>query len=230
VDNSGIQFTSEMEITLDGAMGSEEDIIRAMIVSTNKDYDGWDDKRDTGRLNRIIRDHHSSPFEMCEMRFIIEVPIFVVRELQRYRTANMNEMSGRYTELPPKFYIPKEENIRTQVGKPMSYEYEMVKSPLTRALVLSGFTEVIEHTWEEYQLMLLNGVARELARAILPLNIYTKLMWKNDLRNIVHFIVQRTHPSAMLEIRELATKMEEIVAKEFPRFYKLWVENGRQDL
>src|SRR3970040_601627 len=166
---------------------------------------------------------------MCEMRFIIEVPIFVVRELQRYRTANMNEMSGRYTELPPKFYIPKEENIRTQVGKSMSYDYEMIKSPLTRAYALSGFTEISENAWEEYNGLLSKGIAKELARIVLPLNIYTKLMWKNDLRNIIHFIVQRTHPSAMLEIRELATKMEEIVAKEFPRFYKLWVENGRQD-
>ena len=230
MDSKGIQFTSEMEIELDDVMGLEEDIIRAMIVSTNKDYDGWDDKRDTGRLNRVIRDHHSSPFEMCEMRFIIEVPIFVVRELQRYRTANMNEMSGRYTELPPKFYIPKEENIRTQVGKSMSYDYEMIKSPLTRAYALSGFTEISENAWEEYNGLLSKGIAKELARIVLPLNIYTKLMWKNDLRNIIHFIVQRTHPSAMLEIRELATKMEEIVAGEFPRFYKLWVENGRQDL
>ena len=180
-----------------------------------------------------MRDRHGSPFEHNAFTFYIEAPIFVFREFMRHRIASYNEESGRYKELEPVFYVPGDDRKIIQTGKPGAYvfvegEYEQVKQvqALTR---LSS-----ERSYELYQKMLENGVAREVARGVLPVNIYSSMYVTMNARSLMNFLSLRTmregthFPSfPQREIEMVAELMECLWAEKMPVTYETFNKNGR---
>lgn len=191
-------------------MGSDADIDDAARQS----YDGGAESRKVSDLRTLIRflwrHEHSSPFEMGELKFMIKAPITLVRQLIRHRTANINEFSGRYSEFGAEdFYIP---DIGRIVIQSASNKQASGDKQLENAgEVLDVFKDSNDTDYATYQWLLEQGLARETARNVLSLGTYTQLVWKIDLRNLLHFLRLRLHPHAQSEIRELAQAMYELL-------------------
>lgn len=203
-------------------MGSDEDIVRAARVS----YDEASTKKarsSAGLIDFLIRHNHSSPIEMCELKFEIKMPIFVMRQWVRHRTANLNEMSGRYSEMPEEYYLPHESAVGAQ-----SSSNKQVRDidPAARHPHGEAFRRHVREggskSFLDYKEDLEKGIPRELARVQLPLGTYTKVVWKMDLRNLLHFLKLRTDAHAQYEIRVYAEVIEEIVAALYPLTYSSW--------
>jgi thymidylate synthase (FAD) len=191
-------------------MGSDQRVVESARISWRSPSKGEDaDKR---LLRRLYKDRHTSPFEMCKVSFNIKMPIFVMRQFVRHRMQNLNEVSARYTELPNEFYIP--ETWRAQDAKnkqgsvdgpgiPQEYCDEMLRNVCARCYTV-------------YESLLEHGVAREMARFALPVNIYTEIYCCWDLKNIMHFFALREDPHAQWEHQQYGKAMKQIVAELFP--------------
>jgi len=177
---------------------------------------------DQGLINYLVRNHHTSPLEMGEIRFHMRLPIFVMRQLVRHRTANLNEYSGRYSEMIRLFYTPELSKIMCQgtVNKQMSGE------PLPQDQAKAA-QRIIEHSanesFDNYELLLANDVSRETARIILPLNTYTECVWKLDVSNLIKFLYLRDDDHAQWEIQVYAMKIAEAVEHFFPLVYAAYM-------
>jgi thymidylate synthase (FAD) len=187
-------------ITLLDVMGTDLDIVNAARVSyaSNK-LKKAPNKQETRKLIRyLIRQGHLSPFEMAEMKFHVKAPIFVFRQWHRHRTANISEISGRYSKLETEFYRP--EVFRKNDGGVIGYNID----------------DSYELTSLDYEGMLHEEIVREQARMVLPVSTYTEMIWKCDLRNIMNFLLQRLDTNAQFEIRVYAKVIAEFVKKYFP--------------
>lgn len=235
-----IEFRSDVTVELVRASAADADVLFAARVSTQGEQtlDGAQagadaTPRDRGLINYLMRDRHGSPFEHNSMTFYVQAPIFVFREFMRHRIASYNEESGRYRELRPVFYVPARERNLNQVGKPGAYEflpgtdeqYAIVDAE-TRAASIQGF--------EAYQRMLAAGVAREVARIVLPLNIYSSMYVTMNARALMNFLslrtkVEGTHfPSfPQREIEMCAEKMETAWRELMPLTHAAFNANGR---
>lgn len=185
--------------------------------------------RDAGLERRLIKDLHGTPFEHATMTFFVEVPLFVNAQWHTHRWSSFNQESARYSELRPRFYLPKTEDWRKQGGKKMDYIFE----PLLKNtdVVSQEVIDACDNAWYTYQTMIhTQGVAREQARMVLPENIMTRFWWTANLRAIANFLFLRTDEHAQKEIRDAALLIEEEVKKYFPRFHESWVESGRKPL
>jgi len=154
------------------------------------------------------------------------MPIFVARQWIRHRTASLNEMSARYTELPDEMFVPKVVAMQSTDNKqgrqvPM-YQLDRDNDTLAGIIAISN-----KESYDRYQNLLDAGVARELARGVLPVNIYTKFVWKMDLHNLMHFLDLRLDPHAQEEIRDFAEVIEKLVALYFPITYEAFVDYVR---
>jgi thymidylate synthase (FAD) len=197
-------------------MGSDESIVQAARVSYGKGTKKT--QEDTGLIRYLMRHRHSTPFEMCEIKLHVKLPIFIARQWIRHRTANVNEYSARYSVLDKEFYIPPIEAMGAQ-------STENKQGRAQDSLSLEEATEIqnlfISHSlqsYEHYESMLAEpvpGIARELARITLPVNFYTQMYWKIDLHNLFHFLSLRASDHAQQEIRAYAETILEIV--------KIWV-------
>ncbi|MEN9965527.1 MAG: hypothetical protein RJA60_524, partial [Actinomycetota bacterium] len=192
-----------------------------------------DEKRSKGLINYLMRDRHGSPFEHNSMTFYVQAPIFVFREFQRHRIASYNEESGRYKELSPVFYVPAEDRNLVQVGKTGAYEF-LPGSAEQIALVEQESRTSSQQAYESYKRMLEAGVAREVARIVLPLNIYSSMYVTMNSRALMNFLSLRTSregthfPSfPQREIEMCAEKMEEFWAELMPYTYEAFNKNGR---
>jgi len=183
-------------------------------------------KREEGLINFLMKNRHGTPFEMVEFWWHIKCPIFVTREWMRHRIASYNEMSGRYRELPGEFYLPAPEAVRTQVGKPGAYSFEPVDPDLALKTI-ERFQHAYTFVWDQYQAMLADGVAKELARDVLPVGIYTEFLFKCNLRSLMNFISLRASPEALYEIRVYAQAMSKITAGIVPVTWTRFEEHGR---
>jgi thymidylate synthase (FAD) len=206
-------------------MGDDSAIVQAARVSYGKGTKKLNE--DKGLINYLMRHYHTTPFEMCEIKFHIKLPIFVARQWIRHRTANVNEYSARYSVLSDEFYVPSLENLAAQ-STLNNQGREGLALPNEQAeKVAKIIREDSENCYYHYQ-QLLNqegagkeiddeypGLARELARMNLTLNYYTEWYWKIDLHNLLHFIALRADAHAQYEIRVYAEKILDIV--------KLWV-------
>jgi thymidylate synthase (FAD) len=188
-------------------MGGDAAIVQAARVSYGPGTKTI--REDRGLINYLMRHRHTTPFEMCELKFHIKLPIFVARQWIRHRTANVNEQSGRYSVIPDEFYVPCEEDIRFQSQRNRQGRAEEEVPPELRARVLEILRSVPATVYPEYQELIEAGIARELARICLPLSTYTEWYWKIDLHNLFHFIALRADPHAQLEIREYAARLLE---------------------
>jgi len=204
-------------IRLVDSMGGDEAIVQAARVSYGKGTTRL--SQDLGLIRYLMRHRHTTPFEMVELKFHCKMPIFVARQWVRHRTANINEYSLRYSEARDDFYIPDPENIQYQsVLNKQGRSGEI--PPELKTKVIQAFEKISRESFELYAELNAAGIARELARAILPVNIYTEWYWKNDLHNILHFLHLRMDSHAQYEIRVYAEAMATIVKKIAPMAYE----------
>ncbi len=222
-------------------MGDDMSVIEAARVSTTLTSDTLRDTsvavdlsgKDLGLINYLMRDRHGTPFEHNAFTFFVEAPIFVFREFMRHRIASYNEESGRYKELNPVFYVPNEDRKLIQVGKPGAYTFE--EGTAEQQMMVSNSTKrVAEEAYSEYQRMLEAGVAREVARAVLPVSIYSSMFVTMNARALMNFLSLRTvregttFPSyPQREIEMVAEEMEELFATIMPVTYETFNRNGR---
>lgn len=172
----------------------------------------------------------NSPFEHCSVSIRVTAPIFVVREWHRHRTQSFNEVSGRYTELLPKFYAPNFDRPLIQVGKPGAYRFEVPEDDAMYISLWKDLRSNSQSCWDIYERLLDEGVAKEVARIVLPVNIYTGWYATGNLRAWINFLSLRAEGQAMYEIRTLACDLENILKNLFPETLSAWDQNGRGPL
>ena len=202
-------------------MGKDEDIAAAARISYGKGTTKA--KNDDGLIEYLYSHAHTSPFEMVEMKFQMRLPIFVMRQLVRHRTANLNEYSGRYSEMPDRWYVPSIDQIRRQhaTNKQASGE------PLTQAEALIArniINSTSERAFDQYHHLLSMGVSRETARIVLPLNTYTEIVWKMDMNNLLKFLILRDDPHSQWEIQQYAQIISSFVMEYFPATYSAYMK------
>src|SRR5436305_2749341 len=181
--------------------------------------------REEGLIRFLMRDRHGWPFEHGYFRFIVKAPLFVVREHHRHRAGHSyNEWSGRYSKMRAEFYVPS--NVRTQVGKPGAYTFEPVDDA-TREATRAEIERQSLEAFAAYERMLELGVAKEVARSVLPLNMYTTYYWSCNPRSLMHFCSLRNSEFAQYEIPEFARAAARFLARELPVTHAAFLENGR---
>ena len=200
-------------VRLVDSMGGDDAIVQAARVSYGKGTSKV--SQDRGLIRYLMRHRHTTPFEMVELKFHCKMPIFVARQWVRHRTANINEYSLRYSEARDEFYYPDPKHIQLQSALNKQGRAGKIPKKLTDK-VIQYFKEISERSFEMYQELNEAGLARELIRAILPVNLYTEWYWKNDLHNLLHFISLRSDSHAQYEIRVFSDAMAESVQKVAP--------------
>jgi thymidylate synthase (FAD) len=211
-------------VALDAALASDLAVVNGARVSFNQLSDELSE-RDEGLIRFLMREAHGSPFEHGYFRFIVKAPLFVVREHHRHRAGHSyNEWSGRYSKMEPEFYVP--DFVRTQVGKPGAYTFEPVDDE-TREATRREIEENAQRAFQAYERMLERGVAKEVARAVLPLSTYTKYFWSCNPRSLMHFCSLRNHEAAQYEIRQYAAAAESFLERHMPVTHAAFVERGR---
>jgi thymidylate synthase (FAD) len=201
-------------------MGDDAAICQAARVSYGKGTKSV--QNDEGLIRYLMRHWHSTPFEMCEVKLHVKLPVFVARQWIRHRTANVNEYSARYSILDREFYIPATEHIAAQSVVNNQGRGEALTGA-EAARVLDILKTDSERSYDNYQAMISDdgqrGLARELARMNLPANIYTQWYWKVDLHNLLHFLRLRADAHAQYEIRVYADAICSVVADWVPFAY-----------
>ncbi len=241
---SEIEFRSDVTVELVRASAHDSDVLFAARVSTQGEQTlakalleeadaAGASKGDAGLINYLMRDRHGSPFEHNSMTFYVQAPIFVFREFMRHRIASYNEESGRYRELNPVFYVPAATRNLVQVGKPGAYDF-LPGTAEQAALVDQETRSASARAYAAYQRMLEAGVAREVARIVLPLNIFSSMYVTMNARSLMNFLSLRTKregthfPSfPQREIEMCAEKMEDQFAALMPLTYAAFNKNGR---
>ena len=235
---STAEFRSDVTVELVRSSASDSDVLFAARVSTQGELSlegttAEATERDKGLLNYLMRDRHGSPFEHNSMTFYVQAPIFVFREFMRHRIASYNEESGRYRELRPVFYVPGPDRNLVQVGKTGSYEF-VPGTPEQTQLVDAEVRAVCQEAYDSYQRMLDAGVAREVARMVLPVTIYSSMYVTMNSRSLMNFLSLRTtregthFPSfPQREIEMVAEKMEQFWVDLMPLTAASFNANGR---
>jgi len=232
-----IIFRDDMSVELVKSSASDADVIWAARVSTAGDKSledvGADAAKSEGLINYLARERHGSPFEHTSMTFFISAPIFVFREFMRHRIASYNEESARYRELKPVFYIPSKERKLVQIGKAGAYTF-VDGTPEQFEITVAAIKETCNLAYANYQKMLEAGVAREVARAVLPVTLYSSMYVTMNARALMNFLSLRTaregshFPSyPQREIEMVAEKMEAHFAKLMPITYGAFQKSGR---
>lgn len=214
-----IQFIDHSTVELVKTNASDEDVAYAAWVSNFAEKaKERDTSRIEGLINFLYRENHTSPFEHGSFTFFVDTPIFVTREYQRHRTWSYNETSGRYKVLSPRFYIPSQERPLVQVGKVGAY----VHTPGTDEqynLMCALQKNSVEVAWNAYQQQLANGIAKEVSRNILPVNIMTQFYATANPLNVLKFFILRSEENALWEIRQVSKLEEAMVKAAMPLTY-----------
>ena len=212
-------------VRLDGAMATDLSVVNAARVSFARRKDEMDDS-DAGLIRFLMRDRHGTPFEHNAFRFHIRAPIFVAREWFRHRVGSFNEFSMRYARATDDFYVPEADDVRSQVGKPGSYSFEPVEPELAER-TRDELREVYEHAYATYESLVEAGVARELARSVLPVGAYTEFFWTVNARALMNFLSLRNAETAQREIRRYAEACERFLEQHMPVTHAAFVASGR---
>lgn len=230
-----IELTNDVDVSTIQCMGDDNSIINAARISTLRDFDTeyLNNEAKYRFINFLMKNRHGSPFEHVVFKFRIEVPIFVVRELMRHRIASYNEQSGRYTQMTPKFYTFGRDRKIVQTGKPGAYTFEL-GTDSQYELLNQTVIECYDICYDRYQFLLKNGIAKECARVVLPVGIFTSLYMTVNARSLMNLLSLRvksedsTYPSyPQREIEMMAEKMECSFKYYAPLTHKSFVENGR---
>ncbi len=214
-------------------MGDDTSIVQAARVSYGKGTKKV--STDSGLIKYLMRHWHSTPFEMCEIKYHIKLPIFIARQWIRHRTANVNEYSARYSILDKEFYLPSQENLAAQSKNNRQGRGEVLTGNQAKK-ILDLLKSDAERTYDNYETMLnerydgsvidekKSGLARELARMNLTLNTYTQWYWKTDLLNLMNFLRLRADSHAQFEIRAYADVMLDTLKKWVPITYEAFMD------
>jgi thymidylate synthase (FAD) len=232
-----IRFRGDMTVELVKHAASDADVVWAARVSTKGESSladvEADPERSRGLINFLMRDRHGTPFEHSTMTFYVRAPIFVFREFMRHRTFSYNEESGRYRELAPEFYVPGPSRKLVQQGKPGKYEF-VDGTPEQHKLVVEATQEACRRSYAAYREMLEAGVAREVARTVLPVGLYSSMYATCNARALMNFLSLRTRrddsafPSfPQREIEMVAEEMEREWAALMPLTHAAFEANGR---
>tara|TARA_B100000214_G_scaffold370149_1_gene344340 strand:- start:881 stop:1831 length:951 start_codon:yes stop_codon:yes gene_type:complete len=214
-------------------MGDDTSVVQSARVSYGKGTKKV--STDSGLIKYLMRHWHSTPFEMCEIKYHVKLPIFIARQWIRHRTANVNEYSARYSILDKEFYLPTNENLAAQSQNNRQGRGEVIKGDQAKQ-VLDLLKNDAQRTYENYETMLNQrydgstidenkiGLARELARMNLTLNTYTQWYWKTDLLNLMNFLRLRADSHAQYEIRAYADLMLDTLKKWVPITYEAFMD------
>jgi len=220
-------------VSLVDYMGDDQAIVQAARVSYGRGTKR--SREDRGLIRYLLRHHHTTPFEMCEIKLHVKLPIFVARQMIRTRTANVNEYSGRYSILDREFYVPDASVLAAQSSSNRQGRGDVV-SPERAAQVLEILKRDAENAYDHYEDMLggaaetqktgeeTEGIARELARINLPVSFYTQWYWKIDLHNLLRFIAFRADAHAQYEIRVYAEAIASLTKLWVPDAYEAFVD------
>jgi thymidylate synthase (FAD) len=223
--DNAIQVLDHGFVRLDDCMASDLSVVNSARVSFGRRKTEMDES-DEGLIRFLMRDRHGTPFEHNAFRFHIRAPIFVAREWFRHRVGSFNEFSMRYARATDDFYVPEAEDVRTQVGKPGAYSFEPV-SPELAEQTREELRAVYEQAYETYERLVEAGVARELARAVMPVGAYTEFYWTVNARALMNFVALRAHETAQREIRRYADAVETFFAEAMPVTHAAFVANDR---
>ncbi len=214
-------------------MGDDSAIVQAARVSYGRGT--RQSREDEGLIRYLMRHHHTTPFEMCEIKLHVKLPIFVARQWIRHRTANVNEYSARYSVLDREFYVPAPEQMAAQSTTNRQGRGEVLESRLSE-MMREAIREDSERSFEIYHWLLNSNedgeqidkdrpaLSRELSRVGLGLNTYTQWYWKVDLHNLLHFLRLRADPHAQYEIRAYADILLDIVSRWVPATYQAFLD------
>jgi thymidylate synthase (FAD) len=225
IPETGIPVLDHGFVRLDGAMADDLSVVNGARVSFARRKDEMDES-DEGLIRFLMRERHGTPFEHNAFRFHVRTPIFVAREWFRHRIGSFNEFSMRYARATDDFYVPEPEDVRTQVGKPGSYSFEPVDAELAET-TREELQSVYEAAYAAYERLVEQGVARELARAALPVGAYTEFYWTVNARALMNFVSLRASDNAQREIRRYAEAVERFLAEKMPITYDAFVANNR---
>jgi thymidylate synthase (FAD) len=220
-----IQVLDHGFVRLDGAMADDLSVVNGARVSFARRKTEMDES-DAGLIRFLMRDRHGTPFEHNAFRFHVRCPIFVAREWFRHRVGSFNEFSMRYARATDDFYVPEPEDVRSQVGKPGAYSFEPVDPELAET-TREELRAAYETAYETYERLVEQGVARELARSVLPVGAYTEFFWTVNARSLMNFVSLRAAETAQREIRRYADAVEAFFAQQMPITYDAFVANGR---
>ncbi len=206
-------------------MGSDNSIVQAARVSYGSGTKTTQD--DEALIRYLLKNKHTTPFEMCEIKFHIKAPIFVARQWLRHRTANVNEYSARYSILEEDYYLPVKENISYQSKSNKQGRGSHIESQ-NADQIIEKIDNISKEAFDTYNTLIGKNdtksddefLSREIARVVLPVNTYTQFYWKIDLHNLLHFLRLRIHPHAQYEIRVYAQLILDIIKKWVPSTYK----------
>lgn len=212
-------------VRLDGAMASDLSVVNSARVSFAKRREAMGES-DRGLIGFLMRDRHGTPFEHNAFRFHVRCPLFVAREWFRHRIGSFNEESARYHQLEADFYVPEAADVRSQVGKPGAYTFEPV-APALAEEVRADLARQYAEAYALYERLLERGLAKELARCVLPMGTFTQFYWTVNARSLMNFLSLRAADTAQLEIRRYAEALETIFAEAMPVTYDAWLANGR---
>jgi thymidylate synthase (FAD) len=212
-------------VRLDAVMADDLSVVNAARVSFARHKDAMD-ASDEGLIRFLLRERHGTPFEHNSFRFHIRCPIFVAREWFRHRIGSFNEFSMRYAKATDDFYVPAPEDVRTQVGKPGAYTFETVEPELASS-TRETFESVYRTAYAAYEELVEAGVAREIARCVLPVGAYTEFFWTVNARALMNFVSLRAAETAQREIRTYAEAVESFLAEKMPVTYEAFVANDR---
>ena len=206
-------------------MADDLSVVNGARVSFARHKTEMDDS-DAGLIRFLMRDRHGTPFEHNAFRFHVRTPIFVAREWMRHRISSFNEFSMRYAKATDDFYVPEPDDVRTQVGKPGAYSFEPVSDDIAET-TREELRQVYETAFATYERLVELGVARELARAVLPVGAYTEFYWTVNARALMNFLSLRNSENAQREIRRYAEACERFFAERMPVTYEAFVASGR---
>lgn len=229
-----IKYSSDVTVELIKHSANDIDVVRAARVSTlGEDSKDTDNKEIQGLINFLTRERHGSPFEHSYFTFYVKAPIFVWREHMRHRIASYNEESGRYKVLEPEFYIPSPERKLIQVGKTGSYQFED-GTPTHYGISITQMRRTCEQAYHSYRAMLDEGVAKEVARMVLPVNIYSSAYVTMNARALMNFLsLRKSDPESHFpsypqrEIEMVAERYEEVFKELMPLTHLAFINNGR---
>jgi thymidylate synthase (FAD) len=235
-----ITFSSDITVKLIRSTAGDDTVVQAAQVSGKGENNP--ETVPYRLIKALMAGRHGSPFEHNSMTFFVEAPIFVFREWHRHRIASINEWSGRYSDMLPKFYVPNEERKMFNVGTKMKPVFvdrtEVPADPTIQLMPHYVVEDSIRFSagvaWDAYQDMLHGGIANEVARIVLPVNTYSQMYWTVNARSLMNFLslrvesddsLVRSHPQK--EIQMGADQIESIFAELMPATHQAFVENGR---
>lgn len=218
------------EIELLDLLGDDLAVVNAAKVSFSSTLKEMDESG-IGLINYLMKNKHATPFEHVIFKFRIKAPIFVTREWMRHRWSSFNEMSMRY-HVPNEidYYIPAYDKIRKQIGKPGAYKFEEIEDEKVKNAFYALMQNSINYADEAYRTMLDMGIAKEIARCVLPVTQYTEFIWTVNLRSLINFLSLRNDDNAQYEIHEYAKAIESYFQQLLPVTYESFIKSERNSI